>query len=72
MKVVGFKAACWCRGLREQNLEHAPRNPHHALKFAYPDAKLDGVLVRVPPGIRWEAEEHVSPRVFRECSLNMP
>ena len=37
MKVVGFKAACWCRGLWEQNLEYPFGNSHIALIVADPD-----------------------------------
>jgi hypothetical protein len=64
VKVIGFEASFRSRGLGQQNLEHAPGNPHHTLIFAHADAKLDGVSVRVPPGIGWEAEEHVSAQHF--------
>jgi hypothetical protein len=58
VKMVGFEAPFGRGSLWKQDLEHAPGNPHHALILAHPDAELDGVPVRVPPGVGRKAEEH--------------
>jgi hypothetical protein len=41
VQMVGFEAAFRRRGLREQDLEHAPGNAHHTLILADPDAEFD-------------------------------
>jgi hypothetical protein len=72
VEMVGFEAAFGRESLREQDLKHAPGNSYHTLVFADTDAELDGVAVGVPPGVGWEAEEHVSPGMFCECSQQHP
>jgi hypothetical protein len=52
MKMKGFEASFRRRGLWEQDLEHPPGNPHHALIFIYADAELYGVSIGVSPGVR--------------------
>jgi len=34
VKMVAFEASFGRRGLRKQDLKHAPRHAHHTLKFA--------------------------------------
>jgi hypothetical protein len=48
--MIGFEALFRSGGLRKQDLEHAPGNPHHALILAHADAELDGVPLGLPPG----------------------
>ena len=64
VQVIGFEAAFGREGFQQQNLEHAPGNPHHALIFADADAELDSVPVGVPPGVGRKSEKHRPPGVF--------
>jgi hypothetical protein len=52
VKVIAFDAPLWCRGLRKQDLEHAPGNPHHPLILADAYAELDDGARVVPAGVR--------------------
>jgi hypothetical protein len=65
VKMIGFEASFRRGGLWEQDLEHAPRDPDDAFILAHPDSELDGVSLGAPSGVRWEAEEHGPPGMFR-------
>jgi hypothetical protein len=60
VNMIGFDAPFRCWGVWDQDSEDALGNPHHALIHAHPDAELDDVPVRVPPGLWRKAEEHES------------
>ena len=67
VKMVGFKTAFGRGRLRKQDLENASGNAHYTLILSHPDAKLDDGALRIPSGVRREAEEH-----GREgCSANV-
>jgi hypothetical protein len=44
--------------LRQQALEHAPRDPDHAAVFSDLDSELYGLPLSVPPGVLGKGEEH--------------
>jgi hypothetical protein len=61
MQIVGFQATLRCRGLVEEGLEDAPRDPDDALVFADADAELVGKPFGIPSGIRRKMLTVVSP-----------
>jgi hypothetical protein len=48
LEVVRLNAALGSRPFREEALEHAPRDPDHAVVLADLDPELDGLLLGVP------------------------
>jgi hypothetical protein len=50
LEIVGFDALLGGGPLREQPLEHPPRNPDHAAVLANLDPELHGLPLGVPSG----------------------
>jgi hypothetical protein len=58
LEVVGFDAPLGRGSLREQPLEHAPRDPDHPAVLADRDPELHGLPVGIPAAVLGDGEEH--------------
>src|SRR4051794_38791114 len=58
LEMVSLQAALRSNRPIDEAPEDLAWHTDHALVFAYPDPKLDGLPVRVPSGVLGKAEEH--------------
>jgi hypothetical protein len=61
MHIVGFQAALGCRGLVEEALEYASRNPNDTFMLAHADAETRRRTVRGSSAHPWENGRTLRP-----------